>query len=60
MSEKTIYSYTVIYAAPAGFEDLAPYVCAMVSSDSGEKTIARLQAGETDIENLYIGKKVNA
>ncbi|MDR1272831.1 MAG: OB-fold domain-containing protein [Clostridiales Family XIII bacterium] len=60
MNEKTIYSYTVIYAAPAGFEEFTPYVCAVVSSDSGERTIVRLQPGEINIEELSPGIKVKA
>jgi hypothetical protein len=42
----TVYSYTVVLDAPAGFEDQRPYVVALVKLDEGPMVTAQL----TDLE----------
>ena len=37
-----IYSYTVVQEAPAGFEDQAPYVLALVKLDEGPLLTAQI------------------
>ncbi len=37
-----VYSYTVVRSAPAGFEDQAPYVVALVRLDEGPIVTAQL------------------
>ena len=50
-----VYSYTVIQDAPAGFEDQAPYVLAIVKLDEGPMLTAQL----TDLEGApEIGMRV--
>jgi hypothetical protein len=43
-----VYSYTIVTDAPAGFEDQAPYVLALVKLDEGPMITAQL----TDLEAL--------
>ena len=52
----TIYSYTTVYEAPAGFEDYAPYPVALVKLDDGPMVTAQL----TDMtpEDVHIGMPV--
>jgi len=42
-----VYSYTKVYDAPAGYEDVAPYTVAMVKLAEGPMVTAQL----TDIDN---------
>lgn len=51
-----IYSYTVIYAAPEGFEYEEPYVMAMIKLEEG--TLITAQVVDCDVEEVEIGKKV--
>lgn len=52
----TVYSFSTVYEAPAGYEDLAPYTIAWVILDEGPMVTARL----TDLgdEEPYIGMPV--
>ena len=43
----TVYSYTTVLDAPAGFEEQAPYVLALVKLDEGPMVTAQL----TDLED---------
>ena len=46
-----IYSYTMIYDAPAGYEEFAPYVVALVKLDEGPMVTAQLtDLGDQPIE----------
>jgi uncharacterized protein len=50
-----VYSYTTITDAPAGFEEQAPYVLALIRLDEGPMITAQL----TDLENApQIGMRV--
>ncbi|MDH4138308.1 MAG: Zn-ribbon domain-containing OB-fold protein [Anaerolineae bacterium] len=44
--EGTVYSYTTVYDAPAGYEGFAPYSAALVRLDEGPLVAAQL----TDVE----------
>jgi hypothetical protein len=50
-----VYSFTTITDAPAGFEEQAPYVLAIVKLDEGPMLTAQLTDLETDVE---IGMRV--
>lgn len=51
----TVYSFTVVQEAPAGFEDQAPYTMALVKLDEGPLVTAQL----TDLEGaITIGDSV--
>jgi len=45
-----VYSYTTVYDAPAGYEDVAPYMVAMVKLAEGPMVTAQL----TDIDNKSV------
>lgn len=47
--EGNIYSYTIVFDAPEGFENLVPYVIAMVQLSEGMMVTARL----TDVDVKY-------
>lgn len=50
-----VYSYTVVQEAPAGFEDQAPYVLALVRLDEGPIVTAQM----TDLDGeITIGDRV--
>jgi uncharacterized OB-fold protein len=50
-----VYSYTIVQEAPAGFEEQAPYVLALVKLDEGPIITAQL----TDVEDpIEIGMRV--
>ena len=50
-----IYSYTTVQEVPAGFEDQAPYVLALVKLDEGPLVTAQI----TDVDGLpAIGDRV--
>jgi uncharacterized OB-fold protein len=53
-----VYSFTVIYDAPSGFEVFVPYTIALVKLEEGPTVTAQL----TDVENsqVYIGMPVEA
>jgi len=51
-----IYSYTVIYAPPEGFEYLKPYVVAIVKLEEGPKVTSQIV--DCKPEEVAIGKKV--
>lgn len=55
--EGTILTYTIIYSAPEGFGDFAPYGLAIVELTNDARLM--LQIVDTDIENIQIGKKVS-
>lgn len=51
----TIYSYTVVQEAPAGFEEQAPYILALVKLDEGAMVTAQI----TDVDDpVSIGDRV--
>ena len=54
--EGKIYSFTEIYAPPAGFEDQAPYVLAIVELKEGVKITG--QVVDVHINNVKTGDKV--
>jgi uncharacterized OB-fold protein len=45
----TVYSETVIWMAPAGFVDEAPYQLAIVDLDTGERKTVRIAGGQASI-----------
>lgn len=50
-----VYSYTVVQNAPAGYEDQAPYILALVQLDEGPMVTAQL----TDVDApVNIGDRV--
>jgi len=51
-----IYSFTEIYAPPAGFEDQAPYVLALVELDEGVKVTGQVVSARAS--DLKIGDPV--
>ena len=52
----TIYSFTTVLDAPAGFEDYAPYPVALVKLDEGPMVTAQLTDMGSD--DVYIGMPV--
>jgi hypothetical protein len=51
----TIYSYTVVQEAPAGYEHQAPYILALVKLDEGNLVTAQI----TDVNGpINIGDRV--
>lgn len=52
----SVYSYTTVYDAPAGFEFNAPYVLAMVQLDEGPIVTAQLT--DIDSEDVHIDMPV--
>lgn len=52
----TIWSYTVMYSVPGGFDDQKPYAVALVQLDDGPMVTAQL----TDVNNdaITIGMRV--
>lgn len=57
MENARIYTYSIIYAAPVGFEGEAPYVCAILENDEGKRVLGRL-GGYRDGIGLTIGQAV--
>ncbi len=54
--EGEVYSHTVIYDAPAGYEGFIPYVAALVRLDEGPLVTAQLT--DVDINDVHIGMPV--
>lgn len=55
VGEGIVYSYTVVQDAPAGFEEQAPYILALVKLDEGAVVTAQL----TDLDaSIAIGDRV--
>jgi len=54
--EGTILTYTIVYSAPEGFGDFAPYAVAIVEMTNGARLM--LQIVDTDFNEIKIGKKV--
>ncbi|EKD52851.1 MAG: hypothetical protein ACD_61C00219G0002 [uncultured bacterium] len=52
----TVYSFTVIYEAPAGFEQFVPYVVALIKLEEGPMITAQIT--DTDLDKIYIGMPV--
>lgn len=52
----TVYSYTIVYSPPHGFELQAPYVLAMVQLDEGPRLTAQIV--DCTPEDVEIGTKV--
>ena len=51
-----VFSYTTIYDPPAGFEQSAPYVIALVKLEEGPLVTAQLT--DVDFDNVSIGMPV--
>lgn len=53
----TVYSYTIVYQAPEGFDGYVPYVVALIDLEEGPRVTAQL----TDItmEEVQIGMPVD-
>jgi len=51
-----VYSHAVVYDAPAGYEQLIPYVAALVQLDEGPLVTAQLT--DVDINDVRIGMPV--
>lgn len=54
--EGKVYSYTVVYDTPAGYEGFAPYVGALVELEEGPLIAAQLT--DVDIDQVEIGMPV--
>lgn len=52
----TVYSYTVVYQAPEGFEDYVPYVVALIDLEEGVRITAQLT--DVDPDDVSIGMPV--
>jgi uncharacterized OB-fold protein len=53
----TVYSFTVVHRAPAGFTGLAPYAVALVDLDEGIRVMGRLITDNPD--DIRIGRRVD-
>jgi len=51
-----VYSYTVVYDAPSGYDGYVPYPAALVRLDEGPLVAAQLT--DVDIDEAYIGMPV--
>ena len=51
-----VYSFTEIYAPPAGFEDQAPYVLAIIELEEGAKLTSQIV--DAHIKDVKIGDLV--
>lgn len=51
-----VYSYSVMYNAPQGFEDQKPYTIALVKLDDGPMVTAQLT--DVDHDQVQIGMRV--
>lgn len=51
-----VYSFTEIYAPPAGFEDQAPYVLAIIELEEGARLTSQIV--DAHIKDVKIGDKV--
>ena len=50
-----VYTYTVVQDPPAGYEDQAPYILALVKLDDGQMITAQI----TDVDGgIFIGDRV--
>jgi len=56
--EGTVFTYSVIYEAPAGNNDLKPYAVAMIMTDDGVLITGQLV--DVDLEKIEIGMPVRA
>jgi len=51
-----VYSFTIIYDAPTGFTQFAPYPIALVKLAEGNMVTAQLT--DVDLDKIYIGMPV--
>ncbi|WP_376789952.1 Zn-ribbon domain-containing OB-fold protein [Thermoflexus sp.] len=51
-----VYSYTVVYEPPAGYEEQAPYIVALIKLEEGPLVSAMLT--DVEPEEVYIGMPV--
>ena len=51
-----VYSFTIIYDAPRGFTQFAPYPIALVTLKEGNLITAQLT--DVDLDDIYIGMPV--
>lgn len=56
--EGEVFSYTVVYAAPTGFEYQKPYVVAVVKLDEG--TMCTAQVVDCESGEVKVGSRVEA
>lgn len=49
-----VESFTIVYNAPAGFEDHVPYILALIKLENGEKVTSQI----VDSDKVEIGSKV--
>ena len=52
----SIYSFTVVRDAPAGFEQFVPYPVALIKLEEG--TIITAQLTDIDLDDIHIGMEV--
>ena len=51
-----VYSFTIIYDAPAGFEQFVPYAVALIKLEEGPLITAQLT--DIDLKEIFIGMPV--
>jgi uncharacterized protein len=51
-----VYSFSVMYSAPKGYEDQMPYTIALIKLDEGPMVTAQLT--DVDLEQIKIGMRV--
>ncbi len=56
LGQGELYSYSVMYSAPQGFEDQKPYTIALVKLDEGPMVTAQLT--DVDHEQVKIGMRL--
>lgn len=54
----TLLTYTVVYTPPSKFEEQAPYAVGIIELEEGPRVTSQIV--DCDLENLYIGMKVEA
>ena len=52
----TVYSYSIVYNAPAGYENLVPYAVALIKIKEGPLVTAQLT--DVELDSIYIGMNV--
>jgi uncharacterized OB-fold protein len=51
-----VYSYSTVYSAPSGFEELVPYAVALVRLEEGPMVTAQLT--DVDLGDVHVGMPV--
>lgn len=52
-----LHTYTIIYAAPTGFDDIAPYILGVLDLDDGGRLLGWIDVPEEEVE---IGMRLKA